>query len=127
MWTYLFCTGRNQAYHTRIELAVFDHNTHVKRDHARNKKGDLVYHRKYRKQSKKWDVTPTLTTKKFLYIPKLLHEIDLERESHGNRNKSSVVLPSYHPAQIQSTIGHTEPLATSEIVAKKIMFYLMLY
>ena len=79
---YCICTGRNQAYQTRVELAVLDHNAHINRDFAKNKKGDFVYHRKYRKQSKKWDVTPTLTTKKFLYILNLLHEIELERESH---------------------------------------------
>ena len=100
---------------------MLDHNAHIKRDLAKNKKGDLVYHRKYRKQSKKWDVTPTLTMKKFLYIPKLLHEIR-ERESHGDRIKNHVMLPSDHPARIQCIIGHTEPLATSEIAIKKSRF-----
>ena len=58
---------RNQSYHTRIQLAVLDHNAHLHRQIAENKKGEPMHSRKFRKQTKKWDTTPTLTMKKYEY------------------------------------------------------------
>ena len=69
--TTTLCTYRNQAYQTRIQLSILDHNKHCQREHMRSKDGNLLYHRKYRKQSKKWDVTPTLIRKKYEYIHRL--------------------------------------------------------
>jgi len=57
------CGRRNQAYETRIHLAILDHNGHNQREKAKNTSGDLVYQRKYQKQSKKWDVTNVLEPK----------------------------------------------------------------
>jgi len=108
----------HEAYETRIELAVLDHNAHVKRNFAKNRQGEVIYHRKYCKQSKKWDITPTLEQKKFDYIPDIIQEVEREREQNNGKIKKNV-LRSDHPALIQPTIGHTVPLPTSELAVKK--------
>ena len=41
------------AYQTRVQLAILDHNSHLQRGQAATKSGDTMFHRKYRKQSKK--------------------------------------------------------------------------
>ena len=51
------CDHRQQAYEAQVQFAILDRNAHKERGHARNKDGDIIYHRKYRKQSKKWDVS----------------------------------------------------------------------
>ena len=58
----LFCY-RNQSYHTRVQLAVLNHNFHANRDQAQNKSGENLYSRKFREQTKKWDITPIRTNK----------------------------------------------------------------
>ena len=60
--------SRNQSYKACIHLAVLDHNNHNSREQQKNSSGEIVYHRKYRKQTKKWDTTPTLTSKKYEYV-----------------------------------------------------------
>lgn len=75
--------GIKHIRHKYVELPVLiDHSPHIKTGN----------------NLKNWDVTPTLTMKKFLCIPKLLHEVELERESHGvcDRIKNHVMLPSDH-------------------------------
>ena len=37
--------------------------------------GTKIYHRKYRKQTKKWDVTPVLEEKKYECIPQLMEGV----------------------------------------------------
>ena len=68
-------TSRNEAYLARTQLAVLDHNSHCDRQVATTTKGEQRYHRKYRKQSKKWDVTPVKTKKEYKYIPELIAAI----------------------------------------------------
>lgn len=50
--TLLMFLCRNQAYISHIQLAVLDHNHHINRETRRNKSGEVMYQRKYRKQSK---------------------------------------------------------------------------
>ena len=50
---------RNEGYLARVQLAVLDHNALTGRENALNHNDDIIYHRKYRKQTKKWDVAPT--------------------------------------------------------------------
>ena len=57
-------------YQTRVQLAILDHNSHLQRGQAATKSGDTMFHRKYCKQSKKWDVTPTMNQKAYQYIPR---------------------------------------------------------
>ena len=38
-----------------MQLAVLDHNAHIDRAQYKNRSGDEVYYRKYRKASKSWD------------------------------------------------------------------------
>lgn len=110
---------RNQSYHTRVQLAVLDHNAHLNRQIAQNKQGELMHSRKFRKQTKKWDTTPTLTKKKYEYIPMLIDSVVSQRSNTSSRLKDKVVLHEDHPKRRQSTIANSEPASTSELVANK--------
>ena len=70
---------RNQAYHARIQLAVLDYNSYLDREKAKNREGGVIYAWKFRKQTKKWNVTPLMNNKKYTYIPELLRD-------RGNEN-----------------------------------------
>ena len=58
-----------------MQLAILDHNVHTGRENVLNQNGDIIYHRKYRKQTKKWDVSPTKSNKTYKYIPELMKSI----------------------------------------------------
>ena len=58
---------RNQSYQARIQLSVLDYNAHINRDKAKNKEGDTIYARKFRKQTKKWDASATWRKKISIY------------------------------------------------------------
>jgi len=96
-----------------------DYNTHLDRGQAKNKAGDVIYNRKFQKQTKKWDATPSLVNKKYDYIPILLKEIErLHIQSRNNLKKGQP--SSYdHPASIARTIGNSQPGSTNEIVQQK--------
>lgn len=116
-------TNRNQAYHARIQLAVLDHNNHIDRQEAQNRDGGVIYARKFRKQTKKWDATPLMKSKEYKYIPLLLKEIEGQRSTAFSGTKRKRLLPSNHPTRIRSTIGNTAPEPTDSIVqAKKSRF-----
>ena len=91
----------SQGYETRVKLAVLDHNAHLQRNHITKQDGTKVYHRKYRKQTKKWDVTPVLEEKKYVHT-----------RNNGMRIQSTVslhhkgVLSVNQPVRRQSTIAH---------------------
>ena len=110
---------RNQAYQARVQLAVLDHNAHVTREPAINQQGVSIYHRKYRKQSKKWDVTPMKLAKKYTYIPELISSIFQERLTSYTRLKDPRHICDDEPTHIQSTIAHTAPDVTEDIVKSK--------
>lgn len=118
-----FYHTRNQAYHTRIQLAVLDYNCHLDREKAKNKDGEVIYARKFRKQTKKWDATPLMSYKKYEYIPQLLEVIEAMRCTAFSGTKCKKLLPENHPAKIRKTIGNTAPESTESIVqAKKSRF-----
>lgn len=102
-----------------MQLAVLDHNAHVNCEHYKNKSGDGVYHRKYRKASKLWDVTPTVVKKDYKYIPGLMKEILDYKGRSPQHMKQVLPLPPQHPSCIQSMIAHKEPAPTLEIVQRK--------
>ena len=79
MSLYVSFAYRNESYVACIQLAILDHNFHNQREKWMNKKGEVMYQRKYRKQSKKWDVTLLLAPKKYNYIPDLF--------IHNNRKR----------------------------------------
>ena len=110
---------RNESYTARIRLAVIDYNAHVERPIATNKEGEVIYHRKYRKQTKKWDITPVRCQKKYSYMKDLVAEILRLREESDQITRSKVALISIHPRNIQLTIGHVQPPETSEILSNK--------
>lgn len=118
--TLLMFLCRNQAYISRIQLAVLDHNHHINRETRRNKSGEIMYQRKYRKQSKGWDVTPLLVLKDYSYIPKLIDIISTERASSDVNLQHKQLEPLHHPCNIQKTIGHRPPEKTSELIANKL-------
>uniref|UniRef100_A0A1X7TSW2 Uncharacterized protein n=1 Tax=Amphimedon queenslandica TaxID=400682 RepID=A0A1X7TSW2_AMPQE len=82
---------RDEAYQARVQLAAIDHNHHIGRQPSRNNKGDLSYHRTYRKRTKRWDVVPFLEKKSYSHIPKL---IDLFR---AKRTRGTVQVMSHIP------------------------------
>ena len=100
--------------HARIQLAVLDYNL------AKNKDGNYIYHHKYQKASKKWDATATLESKKYQYIPPLLKAIHEERSSSLHTTKSILQVPDCHPTKLQSTIAHTIPDTTTNLVKNKL-------
>lgn len=103
----------------QVQLAVLDHNAHSEREAAVSTKGEQLYHRKYRKQSKKWDVTPLKTTKTYKYIPELIQAVFEERKASISSMKRPATLPEEHPTNIQHTIAHTQPNNTADIVKNK--------
>ena len=117
-YIYVICS-RNQAYQARVQLAVLDYNAHLGRDKAKNKAGNIIYNRKFRKQSKKWDATPTFKQKQFAYIPELMNMIKFQHVSSCSGLKKG--LPSHYdrPSSIQQTIANAPPASTDEIVRKK--------
>ena len=67
---------RNQAYQTRIQLAILDYNSHLNRVQAQNKGGIQIHSRKFQKQTKKWDATPVMEQKKYPHISFLMKAIE---------------------------------------------------
>ena len=115
----VFCVFRNQSYIARIQLAILDHNHHNQREKRKSKSGEVMHHRKYRKQSKKWDVTPLLAPKQYQYIPELLSTISKERENSTVTLKHKDPVLTTQPSAIQRTIAHKPPEDTAELVANK--------
>ena len=110
--------SRNQAYQARVQLAVLDYNAHLDHEKAKNKAGDIIYNRKFQKQTKKWDATPTLKQNQFTYIPELMDVIKSQHVSSCSSLKQGVPSRHDHPAGIQKTIANTPPTSTNEIVRK---------
>ena len=100
-------------------MSVLDYNAHVNRDTAKNKEGDTIYARKFRKQTKKWDASATLEKKKFPYIPNLMKQIESEWCASTSLLKTAIRSPYDEPTRIHSTIGNTQPASTAEIVNTK--------
>ena len=111
--------NRNQGYEARVKLAALDHNAHLQRGHLTNAKGEKIYHRKYRKQTKKWDVTPVMANKKYNYIPELMESVRLMRHRTTFTLRSKNVLAEDHPSRRQTTIAHTAPSSTDELIRNK--------
>ena len=90
-----------------MQLAVLDHNLHISRKTYKNKSGKPMCNRKYRKASKKWDITPAMENKKFLYIPSLMQSILTHRKESSFSMLHKEPILAEHPIHIQRTIGHT--------------------
>lgn len=108
---------RNEGY--LVQLAVLDHNALRGRENALNHNDDIIYHRKYKKQTKKWDVTPTKSKKLYKHIPELMRAILEERKVSAHNLKHQVTLHQEHPSNIQATIAHIIPDATAQLVKNK--------
>ena len=78
-----------------------------------------MHSRKFRKQTKKWDTTPTLTMKKYKYIPSIIDNNISQCTNTCSRLRDKVVLSEEHPKRLQSTIDNAEPPSTSEFVTNK--------
>jgi len=66
---------RDEAYRSRILLTVLDHNSHLGRLPKQNSDCSLQYHRRFRRQTKNWDVVRVLEKKQYEYMPRLLQQI----------------------------------------------------
>ena len=82
-------------------------------------KGERIYHRKYRRQTKKWDVSPVLKSKQYDYIPELMNSVRLLRTGKSVTLCHKRVLAEDHPAKQQATIAHVNPSPTDELVRQK--------
>ena len=111
--------NRHQAYQTRMQLVVLDHNAHTGRQQYQNKDGETVYLRKYRKSSKQWDATPALEKKKYSYIPTLMEEIRQKRKQLTHTLKYNPPASQNQPSRIQPNIAHQQPATTKDIVQCK--------
>ena len=100
---------RNNSYLAHCQLALLDHNEHTQRENAVSKSGNVIYHRKYRKQSKKWDASPVKCEKAYKYVPELIQYIFEERNISDHGLKGKRIRPLEHPTNIQRTIAHTIP------------------
>lgn len=116
---YYIILTRNQVYRAWVQLAVLDHNAHVRREVAKNKKGEQIYHRKYCKQTKRWDVTATKQIKEFTYSTELMDTIMAERKTSCTPLKRRRNVDDDNPTNIQATIAHTASLHTQDIVTNK--------
>ena len=96
-----------------------DHNQHTKCNNQLNKTEEIIYQRKYRKQSKKWDTTPLLEKMKYKYIPELILAITTQQEQPSANLKKKITTPSSNPSRIQKTIAHRPPVDMHELVASK--------
>ena len=116
---YYIIFTRNQVYRAQVQLAVLDHNAHAGREVAKNEKGEQIYHRKYRKQTKKWDATATKQIKEFTYSTELMDTIMAERKTSCAPLKRRRHVDDDNPTNIQATIAHIAPLHTQDIVTNK--------
>ena len=99
----------------RIQLAVLDNNAHCLREPAHSREGTATHARKFRKQSKKWDVTPVKKRKEYLYVNKIIQEIQKQRHDSCESLKKKRLLSPSNPYHIQHTIGDSDPPSTSTI------------
>jgi len=66
---------RDEAYRTRIFLAVLDHNAHLDCLPKKNQDSSYQYHRRFCQQTKNWDVVCVLEDKQYKYMSRLLQQI----------------------------------------------------
>ena len=89
--------NRNQEYEAHVKLAALYHKAYLQRGHMTDTKGEKTYHQKYRKQTKKWDVTPVMENKKYECIPELIKSVRLMRHQTTFTLCSKNVLAEDHP------------------------------
>ena len=104
---------RNQAYQASKQLAVSDNNAHCLRDQASNKVGTAIHARKFRKQSKKCNVTPVKKTKEYSYMNQIIEEMKRLRQNSSQSLKKEGLLLANDHYYIQHTIGDSDPHYTS--------------
>jgi len=124
----MYFFNSDTAYQARIQLAVLDHNAHVNRNAKQHKQThEYQYYRRYRKQTKHWDVVKVLEAKEYKYIPELMKAIQHNWEQSVFTMKSKQLVDAQHPVNIQQTIAHIQPPNTCITVnEKKIKVYIVL-
>ena len=110
---------RNEAYQAHIQLVVLDNSAHCLREQACNKVGTAIHACKFRKQRKKWDVTPVKKGKEYSYMNQIIEDIEKQRQNSCQSPKKKQLLPVSHPYHIQHTIGNSDPHSTSAILQNK--------
>ena len=99
---------------------MLDHNAHLDRSpKQRGENQGYQYHRRYRKQTRNWDVVKVLDRKEYKYIPELMTEIMTYWQQSGFNMRCRTTVPPDHPTQIQPTIAHNPPPDTHTIANNK--------
>ena len=127
-------TGKLEAYHShrlmyapkrfgfsyeglfaRSLFAAIDHNHHLHRKQARNKRGELVYSRRWSKRAKRWKVVIVKEQKNYSYLPLMCAEV-LKEVSKQPMKKVQPLTYEHDPKKIAPTIASLPAPPTSELV-----------
>lgn len=109
---------RYKGFKARKTLCAIDHNYHLYRPAGRDEFGDIRYHRKYNQRTKHWDVAAQKTDKDYSYIPMLMAKIFKMRQNDTGSMQDYMEMSLNDPQRIAPTIAATNPLPTSELVAR---------
>ena len=78
-----------------------------------------MFHRKYQKRTKKCDAAAIKSAKEYKYVPELIKKIFEEWKLYKTALKRQRPRPQDHPSNVQSTISHTKPNETTDLVKNK--------
>jgi len=107
----------------RGQLAALDHNQHSGRTQAKRADGELRYHRKWIRRSKRWTICPVLVDKEYKHVPALMSAVLERHVSDEVSIRSQSVLSQDDPRRLASTIASAQPVATSTLVAEHVSRY----
>lgn len=116
MYTPKRCSFTFEGTITRSLLAAIDHNHHLCRKQAKNKKGNKVFSRRWSKRAKRWKVVVIKEKKKYSYLP-LLCAKALKDLRMG---KSQEISYENNPKIIAPTIAPLPAPPTAQLVQKHI-------
>ena len=104
-------------------LCAIDHNYHLYRTAQCDESGDIRYDRKYNQRTKHWDVAARKIDKDYSYISMLLAKIFTWRKNDCGSIQDYMEMSLNDPRRIAPTIAATDPLPTSELVARHMSWF----
>ena len=99
-------------------LCAIDHNYHLYRQPQTDESGETRFHRRYNQRTKHWGVAADKNDKDYSYVPMLLAKIFKMRLNDSGCMQDYMEMALNDPQQIAPTIAATNPLPTSELVAR---------